>query len=92
MNKTHLVVGIIFLFIFSSIPQIVLGFDVEKVDVSMQSADGSMDYAWPMKCHDTKHTGRSPYSTANNPMFEKWRFRCGRVEGGAVIDKEEFPT
>ena len=29
-----------------------------------------MDSVWPMKCHDNKHTGRSPYSTANNNGFE----------------------
>ncbi|MBE3136698.1 MAG: PQQ-like beta-propeller repeat protein [Thermoplasmata archaeon] len=36
--------------------------------------DGTKGSAWPMYCHDTKHTGRSPYNTADNPMTEKWRF------------------
>ena len=47
---------------------------------------GPMDSAWPMKCHDNKHTGRSPYSTAGNPDgVEIWRFKCDSVEGSPVI-------
>jgi outer membrane protein assembly factor BamB len=34
----------------------------------------STDSPWPMKCHDSKHTSRSPYSTADNPYDEMWRF------------------
>jgi outer membrane protein assembly factor BamB len=30
---------------------------------------------WPMYCHDVRHTGRSEYSTANNPLEEKWWFK-----------------
>jgi len=44
---------------------------------SMLTSDGPMDSPWPMKCHDTYHTGRSPYSTANNPGIEKWRYQTG---------------
>jgi outer membrane protein assembly factor BamB len=48
-----------------------------------------MDSAWPMKCHDLRHTGRSPYSTADNPLVEKWRFYTdGWVCGGSVIDND----
>ena len=49
--------------------------------------DGPMDSAWPMKCHDLHHTGRSPYSTASNPDgVEKWRFvTAGGVDGSPVI-------
>ena len=64
----------------------VVGFDLESketVDVS-----GPMDSPWPMKSHDNRHTGRSPYSTANNPGIEKWRFKCGWVEDSAVIDED----
>jgi outer membrane protein assembly factor BamB len=35
---------------------------------------GPMNSSWPMYCHDVKHTSRSPYSTADNPYVEKWRF------------------
>ena len=50
---------------------------------------GLMDSAWPMYCHDLRHTGRSPYSTASNSGIEVWRFRCGDyVQGGGVSDQE----
>jgi len=52
------------------------------------SNGGLMDSAWPMKCHDNNHTGRSPYSTTNNPGIEIWRYHCDWVEGGPVIDNE----
>ena len=57
----------------------VLGFDLESketVDVS-----GPMDSPWPMKCHDNRHTGRSPYDTSNNSGIEKWRYKCGEISG-----------
>jgi outer membrane protein assembly factor BamB len=55
-------------------------------EVLTGTVDGSMDSPWPMKCHDTRHTGCSPYSTADNHGTEKWRFRTDYwVEGGAVI-------
>jgi outer membrane protein assembly factor BamB len=42
-----------------------------------------------MKCHDNKHTGHSPYSTAHIDGTEKWRFETDNwVEGGMVIDDE----
>jgi len=48
-------------------------------------SDGPMDSPWPMKCHDTHHTGLSPYSTADNPDgVEKWRFRCDWNRGGVI--------
>jgi len=51
------------------------------------SSGGPMNSAWPMKCHDTRHTGRSPYCTADNPYDEIWRFETdGWIDGGPVID------
>jgi outer membrane protein assembly factor BamB len=48
-----------------------------------------MDSPWPMKCHDNRHTSRSPYSTADNPGIEKWRFKTdGWIDGGPVIDND----
>ena len=42
----------------------------------LEPIDGLMDSAWPMSCHDTHHTGRSPYSTADNPPgVMKWSFK-----------------
>ena len=34
----------------------------------------SLDSPWPMKCHDTHHTGRSPCGTADNPYVELWSY------------------
>jgi outer membrane protein assembly factor BamB len=49
--------------------------------------DGLIDSAWPMYCHDTKHTGRSPYSTIDT-WDEIWRFRQDKndyVRGSPVV-------
>jgi len=78
--KKGLVIGIIILF---SCPSIVSAFT---------ESGGVMDSAWPMICHDLHHTSQSPYSTANNPGLEKWRFKCegptGWVFGGIVIGED----
>ena len=42
---------------------------------SSKLISGHMESPWPMYCHDTRHTGRSEYSTANNPFDEKWWFK-----------------
>jgi outer membrane protein assembly factor BamB len=89
MKKQPIIWGIILVLLLSSLSSTVMGFDAEKVDMSMQSVDGPMDSPWPMKCHDTKHTGRSPYSTADNNGAELWKFETDNwIEGGAVIDNE----
>jgi len=50
---------------------------------------GLMDSPWPMKCHDNRHTSRSPYSTADNPYDEIWRFETdGGLEGSPIIDTD----
>ena len=52
-------------------------------------SDGPMNSSWPMKCHDTKHTGRSLYNTSDNPYQEKWRFySSGGIDDSPVIDHE----
>ncbi|RLF57244.1 MAG: hypothetical protein DRN27_08160 [Thermoplasmata archaeon] len=51
-------------------------------------SDGPLDSPWPMKCHDTHHTGLSPYSTADNPYDELWKFRCDWMNSGIVIDDD----
>jgi len=44
---------------------------------------------WPMYCHDTRHTGRSPYGTAGNFGIEKWRFDTkDQCTGSPVIDEQ----
>jgi len=55
----------------------------------ISSDDGIIDSSWPMKCHDNKHSGRSPYNTADNNGAELWKFYTpGWIEGGAVIDND----
>jgi len=44
--------------------------------------DGLLDSAWPMYCHDTRHTGRSPYTPTGNWRVEKWRFK---INGGSIF-------
>jgi outer membrane protein assembly factor BamB len=53
-----------------------------------QPLDGPMDSPWPMQGHDVRHTGRSPYSTSDNPGWEKWRFETqGWALSSPSIDK-----
>jgi len=55
---------------------------------SVVSAGGPMNSSWPMYCHDLRHTGQSPYSTANTTGVEKWRTALPiMMEGSPVIDK-----
>lgn len=62
-----------------------------KETASPSNVLGPMDSAWPMYCHDTHHTGRSPYSTADNPPgVIKWSFETHHFSfyGSTVIDSE----
>jgi hypothetical protein len=47
---------------------------ITNPDSSPLSFDGLMDSAWPMYCHDTRHTGRSSYSTIDT-WDEIWRYK-----------------
>ena len=52
------------------------------------STSGPLNSSWPMYCHDVRHTGQSPYITANTMGVEKWRTQLtSYVEGSPVIDK-----
>jgi len=60
-------------------------------DVSPLFNGGPMNSSWPMYCHDARHTSRSPYSTANNPYVEKWRFtilNSDWIETSPVINRD----
>jgi outer membrane protein assembly factor BamB len=55
--------------------------------------NGPMDSPWPMLSHDIRHTGHSPYSTADNLGAEIWRIRgheSGEVWSSAVIDEDNI--
>jgi parallel beta-helix repeat protein len=43
-----------------------------------------------MYCHDARHTGRIPYSTADTEGIEKWRFATDNdvCSGSPIIDKK----
>jgi outer membrane protein assembly factor BamB len=57
--------------------------------IEQMISKGPMDSAWPMKCHDNRHTSQSPYSTADNLGIEKWRFHfTGWSEDTPVIDND----
>jgi outer membrane protein assembly factor BamB len=92
--KKGLALGIIFLFLFSALAQISIGLNVKQSNKeepqSTISADGGpMDSPWSMLCHDLHHTSLSPYSTADNQGYEKWRFRSfdnGSIESSPVVD------
>jgi len=84
MIRKTLALVIVFLFIVSSVGSV--GLELKDVDMPpVESVNGPMDSAWPMKCHDLHHTSRSPYSTASVTGLEKWRFRCGGVDGSPII-------
>ncbi len=65
------------------------GVSGQSVNNRPSPLDGPMDSPWPMLSHDVFHSGRSPYSTENNPGAEIWRVKGdydGEVESSAVID------
>lgn len=68
-------------------------FESEKkyeTDGSTQSSVSPADSAWPMKCHDLRHTARSPY-TPDNSGIEKWRYRTkdnDEIEASPVIGED----
>jgi len=66
--------------------------DITKYPKPIRSDNGLMDSAWPMKCHDPRHTAQSPYSTEDNPHTEKWRFISkdddGTIESSPVVDSD----
>ena len=62
--------------------------EIESFKQLTEPSSGPMDSAWPMYCHDVRHTGRSPYSTSGNVGFNEWWYKCNRyIEGSAAIDK-----
>ena len=74
MHKNLLtVVGITILFLGIVVTPMTLGLDVrisdrlEIKDAQLSEGNGGlMDSAWPMYCHDVRHTGRSPYGADGN--------------------------
>jgi len=80
MHKNILIaVGITILFLGVVVTPMTLGYDVKsdilEVKETQSSVDngGLMDSAWPMYCHDVRHTGRSPYGADGNFGVVKWK-------------------
>jgi outer membrane protein assembly factor BamB len=96
MKNNILTVGIITLFVISALSPIVFGYRInnyiskEVHPEQTQILSGPpVDSPWPMYCHDTRHTGRSPYNIADNPGLEKWRFDTNNLcVGSPVIDND----
>jgi outer membrane protein assembly factor BamB len=86
MKKHLLICCVILLLLISSFVVV-----SKPVQINEESTFNSppMESPWSMYCHDTRHTGRSPYSTENNIGIEKWRFGTnGWINGGPVIDND----
>ena len=66
--------------------------DIEKTIIPPQQTlilEDPQNSPWPMYCHDTRHTGRSPFSTANTDSDEKWNLQLdGFLWGSPVIDDD----
>jgi len=96
MIKRYQVFCVFFLLVISSIGPLSFGYKLSQNrtsienDSTFQSLDGTMNSSWPMQSHNLHHTGRRPYSTADNPGIEKWKFSFGpnmnSIFGGPVID------
>ena len=85
--KKFLVLLVVCLFLLSPSVVGITTFQ-EKSEILSESIEGPMDSPWPMYCHDTRHTGRSPYSTANIWGDEIWRFQTEEwIYGDPVIDE-----
>ena len=87
-----MVVVIIFLFVFTSVGSIELETqdEMKEVDISTpEPVNNPTDHPWPQQGYNAQHLGRSPYSTADNPGIEKWRFPAGDwCDGSPVIDSD----
>ena len=68
---------------------IVVSEEPVETESTIIPSGGPMNSPWPMKCYDSHHTSQSPYSTADNPYDEKWKFETNDwIEGGPIIDNE----
>ncbi len=62
-------------------------YSCEKTTVVNSKKTSEAD--WAMQGYNRSHVGRSPYSTADNPGIEKWRFTAKDwCDGSPVIDQD----
>jgi outer membrane protein assembly factor BamB len=60
-------------------------------EASQTSDDGLMNSSWPMYCHDSHHSGRSPFNTSTDILDNiKWSFNTNDVSfyGSTIIGPE----
>jgi outer membrane protein assembly factor BamB len=95
LNKKLLGIGIIFFFLFSTLSQIGLGFNVkqsienETLPTLSENTITQTVHQWPMFKHDPRHKGLSEYDTYDNPGVEKWKYFVEHsLHYTAVIDKD----
>jgi outer membrane protein assembly factor BamB len=71
-------------------------YTIEEIDKSEReiltfkspSYSSPIDSPWPMYCHDTRHTGRSPYGKEGDCYKVKWKFWMDDVlKSSPAIDK-----
>lgn len=90
--KKHLIsLLVLFLLLSTSIAGISTQKEKVTTEKSSTISDGGlMNSSWPMCCHDTRHTGLSPYNTSDMPPVIKWKLNLGTgvVEGGIAIDHD----
>ena len=69
--------------------QNIANLELHNVVIKNQQTNSLSGAPWPMYCHDTRHTGRSPYSTIENMGVEKWRFDTRmQASGSPIIDEQ----
>jgi hypothetical protein len=65
--------------------------EIIKEESTITDTDGGlMDSAWPMFCHDVRHTGRSPYAPSGNTPVLKWRIKpsTGSIQSSPAIAQD----
>ena len=78
--KKYAIVFVVFLFVLvSEVNAVYLSEEIlldEVTDTKPSTGnDGLMDSAWPMYCHDARHTGISPYGKEGDYYKILWKFK-----------------
>jgi outer membrane protein assembly factor BamB len=99
MKKYVLSIGLFLMLIFITLSPIVLGIQINNHHVlytiiqeqTEKLKASPMDSAWPMFCHDTRHTGRSSYGKVGNFRALRWKYKIPNadplIKSSPAIDK-----
>jgi outer membrane protein assembly factor BamB len=92
--KISLAIGIVVLFIVSSITPIVIGYNIKiPIEKEPQSNNSKHvtkidNHIWPMNKNNAQRSGRTIYDASQNKGGEKWKYPVYmKVYGSATIDK-----